>query len=284
MKRSHIPKVNWVSGELTEEKGLFDMQHPALSRIEIFPIKSLDGVTVNGATVLASGALKGDRQYAIVNSQGKFVNGKSTPLIHKLRTTFSADLLTVTLQIQNTDQRETFSLAENRAPLESWLSEYFGQAVSVQENTRTGFPDDLNASGPTIISTATLEALTQWFPGLDSSELRRRFRTNLELSGVPPFWEDCLYGESGDGVPFRIGEVQFLGINPCQRCIVITRNSLDGTADPSFAQKFGQRRKENLPDWAIVTRFNHFYKLAVNTRIATESPSLSLGTGDRLVD
>jgi uncharacterized protein len=258
------------------------MQHPTLSRIELFPIKSLDGVTVNCATVLASGALKGDRQYAIADSQGKFVNGKSTPLIHKLRATFSADLTTVTLQIQNTDRHETFSLDENRAPLASWLSEYFGQAVSLQENAHTGFPDDLNAPGPTIISTATLEALTQWFPELDSTELRRRFRTNLELSGVPPFWEDQLYGESEDGVPFRIGDVQFLGINPCQRCIVITRNSLDGVAYPSFAQKFGQLRKENLPDWAPVKRFNHFYKLAVNTCIATESPSLSLGIGDRI--
>jgi uncharacterized protein len=256
------------------------MQHPTLSRIEIFPIKSLDGVTLDRATLLASGSLKGDRQYAIVNSQGKFVNGKSTPLIHKLRATFSTDLTTVTLQIQNTEQRETFTLAENRDDLESWLSEYFEQSISVQENTNTGFPDDLNALGPTIISTATLEAMTQWFPELDLTELRRRFRTNLELSGVPPFWEDQLYGESEDGVPFHIGDVRFLGINPCQRCIVITRDSLDGTAYPSFAQQFGQHRKENLPDWAPVKRFNHFYKLAVNTRIVTESPCLSLGSGD----
>jgi uncharacterized protein len=258
------------------------MHDPTLARIEIFPIKSLDGVTLDRATLLASGALNGDRQYAIVNSQGKFVNGKSTPLIHKLRATFSADLTTVTLRIQHTDRRETFTLTENRAPLDRWLSEYFGQAVSVQENIHTGFPDDLNAPGPTIISTATLEAMTQWFPELDPAELRRRFRTNLELSGVPSFWEDQLYGESEDGVPFCIGDVRFLGINPCQRCIVPTRSSLEGVAYPSFQKIFGQSRKETLPDWAAVTRFNHFYKLAVNTRIATESPSVSLALGEKV--
>jgi uncharacterized protein len=258
------------------------MQHPTLSRIEIFPIKSLDGVTLDRATFLASGALKGDRQYAIVNSQGKFVHGKSTPLIHKLRATFSTDLTTVTLQIQNTEQRETFTLAENREDLEGWLSEYFGQTANVQENRETGFPDDLNAPGPTIISTATLEAITQWFPALDPIELRRRFRTNLELSGVPSFWEDRLYSESEDEVQFRIGNVQLLGINPCQRCIVPTRSSLEGAAYPSFQKIFGQNRQETLPDWAPVKRFNHFYKLAVNTRIATESSSLSLAIEDKV--
>jgi uncharacterized protein len=258
------------------------MPHPTLSRIEIFPIKSLDGVTLDRATLLESGALKGDRQYAIVNSQGKFVNGKSTPLIHKLRATFSTDLTTVTLQIQNTEQRETFMLAENREDLESWLSEYFGQIVNVRENRETGFPDDLNAPGPTIISTATLEAMTQWFPVLDPTELRRRFRTNLELSGVPPFWEDQLYSELEDGVQFRIADVQLLGINPCQRCIVPTRSSLEGTAYPSFQKIFGQNRQETLPDWAPVKRFNRFYKIAVNTRIATESPSVSLSIGNRV--
>jgi uncharacterized protein len=37
-----------------------------------------------------------------------------------------------------------------------------------------------------------------------------------------------------------------------------------------------------LSDWATVTRFNHFYKLAVNTRIATESSSLSLAIEDKV--
>jgi uncharacterized protein YcbX len=33
---------------------------PTLSPIEIFPVKSLDGVTLQAVTVLPSGALKGD--------------------------------------------------------------------------------------------------------------------------------------------------------------------------------------------------------------------------------
>jgi uncharacterized protein len=260
----------------------FEMDHPTLHRIEIFPIKSLEGVTLDQVSVLPSGALKGDRQYAIFDNQGRFVNGKSTPLIHKLRSTFSIDLSTVTVRVAETDQPETFTLSEPRTDLESWLSEYFGQAVTVQENTMNGFPDDLNAPGPTIISTETLEAVAQWFPDLKIAELRRRFRTNLEIAGTVPFWEDCLFGTAPEGVKFRVGNIDLVGINPCQRCIVPTRDSWNGEAYPSFQQKFVQNRRESLTTWTEISRFNHFYKLAVNTRIADNALCASLHIGDRV--
>ncbi len=237
-------------------------------------------MTLDHISVLPSGALKGDRQFAILDTQGCFVNGKSTALIHKLRATFSPDLNFITLQIARTDQGETFSLSEPRTDLETWLSKYFGKPVTVQENTINGFPDDLNAPGPTLISTETLDTVAQWFPDLDRAELRRRFRTNLEISGAPPFWEDRLFCEAEYGVRFQVGEVTLIGINPCQRCIVPTRSSLDGTAYLSFQKQFGQKRQENLPNWAVIQRFNHFYKLAVNTRLAPDSIGASFNLGD----
>ncbi|MEZ6044348.1 MAG: MOSC N-terminal beta barrel domain-containing protein [Planctomycetaceae bacterium] len=60
---------------------------PILSRIAIYPVKSLDPVWVEKARVLASGALENDRRWSIVNGQGDYVNGKSEPLVHKLRIT-----------------------------------------------------------------------------------------------------------------------------------------------------------------------------------------------------
>jgi hypothetical protein len=258
------------------------MERPILSRIEIFPIKSLDGVSLSQVTVLPSGALQGDRQYAIVDSLGNFINGKSTPAIHKLRTTFTADLTTVT--ISHGGMSETFSLKSDRQDLAAWLSDYFEQPVTVQENTLTGFPDDLNAPGPTIISTATLATVTDWFTSLDLAEVRRRFRTNLELSTPTPFWEERLYGESGAGVEFNIGSVRFMGINPCQRCIVPTRDTLTGERDRTFQQQFTLQRQASLPDWAPRSRFNHFYKLAVNTRAISLGEATSVTIGDLVTE
>jgi uncharacterized protein len=258
------------------------MLQPTLSRIEIFPVKSLDGVALQEATLLPSGALKGDRQYAILDAQGRFVNGKANPLVHRLRATFSDDLSTITLQCQEEAPQETFSLKGDRTPLEAWLSRYFRQPVTVQENIATGFPDDLNAAGPTVTTVATLSTVAGWFPDLDLAEIeiRRRFRTNLEVSNTPAFWEDRLYGEPGSALPFQVGEVMLLGINPCQRCIVPTRNSLNGNGDRGFQQQFVQARNSQLPNWVNRARFNHFYKLAVNTRLANKTQSFHLQLDD----
>lgn len=245
---------------------------PTLSRIEIFPIKSLDGVCLSRSPVLKSGALQGDRQWAMVNPQGRFVNGKSTPLVHRIRAIFSPDLQTVELSQLDRTTCHSFDLYHERPALEQWLSDVLGQEITLQDNLELGFPDDTRSPGPTIISTATLTTLQVAFPDLSLAELRRRFRTNLEISNVPAFWEDQLYGRRDDGVPFRIGSVQLLGVNPCQRCIVPTRDSLEGIATPGFQQQFTAFREAHLPDCVPRDRFNHFYKLAVNTRPAAPLP------------
>ena len=47
-----------------------------ISRILIYPIKSLDGVEVPEVATLASGALAGDRRLALVDANGRVMNGK----------------------------------------------------------------------------------------------------------------------------------------------------------------------------------------------------------------
>lgn len=164
-----------------------------LARIHIYPIKSLDGIAVNRATVLKSGALQFDRQFAIFDERGKFVNGKRNAKVHLLRTSFDFDAWTVSLRVQGTEQTQVFHLTEERTELEAWLSDYFGQKVSLRQNPLSGFPDDTDACEPTIISTATLEALAARFPGISINQMRSRFRANLEIEDVPAFWEaSCL--------------------------------------------------------------------------------------------
>ncbi|MCG9890299.1 MAG: MOSC N-terminal beta barrel domain-containing protein [Thermosynechococcaceae cyanobacterium MS004] len=273
---------------------------PSLTRIEIFPIKSLDGVVVDAVHVLPSGALLGDRQYALTDEQGRFVNGKSTPLIHQLRASYSWDsasgesapTLRVTLWKAGEAAQETFVLSgQCRAPsasesqnpniqndeghksLNAWLSNFFGKPITLRENSVTGFPDDLKANGPTLVSTATLERVATWFPDLTLTDIRRRFRTNLEISGVPPFWEDRLYGDGTQLSIFQVGSTRFVATNPCQRCVVPTRNSWTGEAYLKFQRRFSENREANLPNWAPRSQFNHFYKLAVNTRLAETTVS-----------
>jgi uncharacterized protein len=251
---------------------------PHLTRIDIFPVKSLDGVSISQVRVLASGALEGDRTYALFDGQNRFINAKRTAAIQRLRSTFSADGESVTLAIGGHPPAAPFHIQHQHADLETWLSDYFQQPVSLQANYDLGFPDDTAAAGPTVISTATLQTVADWY-GLPLEEARRRFRTNLEIDGVPAFWEDQLLSSGPEPVRFAIGAVVLEGINPCQRCLVPTRDAFTGAATKSFQTTFAQQRAATLPAWAPPQRFNHFYKLAVNTNI-TDQGGQMLKLGD----
>jgi len=230
---------------------------PFVSRLFIYPIKSLDRAELETITILKSGALKGDREFAIFDASNRFVNGKRNHRIHALRSEFDLATKCVSLRVQGGDRAQTFQLDQERADLEGYLSAYFEFSVIMQQNLETGFPDDLESPGPTIISTATLEAIASWYPDLDVEAVRSRLRANIELSGVPAFWEDRLFTVAEAIVPFQIGTVQFMGINPCQRCIVVTRNAQTGEAYPNFQKIFVAQRRASLPAWTERSRFNH---------------------------
>lgn len=251
----------------------------------MYPVKSLDGFTVDHAEVLASGALRGDRADALVDAAGQFVNGKRDARIHRVRSRFSPDLHHITLWADLTTgitAAQTFHRSRDRAALEAWLSDYFQQPITLQHNGVMGFPDDTASPGPTVISTATLETVATWFD-LSLDETRRRFRTNLEIGGVPPFWEDRLFSDTGSPVEFSIGAVTLLGINPCQRCVVPTRNTLTGAVTAAFVKRFNQERQATMPPFVARSRFNHFYRLAVNTRLAPTEAGKVIRVGDRIL-
>lgn len=253
---------------------------PFLERITVYPIKSFDGMTVAGARVLSSGALEHDRRYALRDAAGNFITGKRQAKVHLLRAAFDAEAQSVLLK--GPDLPSAYHLGKNRQALEACLSTFFAEPVTIVENEEGGFPDDLNAPGPTVVSTATLAEVASWFPGLSTDEVRRRFRANLEIGGVVPFWEDRLVAGPGQVVRFRIGEVWFEGVNPCQRCPVPTRDSHSGQADACFAREFALRRRTTLPSWAPVARFDHFYRLAVNTRLTAGHGGDMLRNGDEV--
>ena len=252
---------------------------PKLAKIIIYPIKSLDGVAVNQATILPSGALQHDRELAIADEKGKIVNAKRTAKIHLVRSQFDLQNKTVSLQLPGTPQ-QVFHLDEERKPLEHWFSDFFGFQVKLQENLFTGFPDDLNSSGPTVVSTATLTEVASWFGDISVEQIRCRFRANIEIDDAPPFWEDQLSAEKGDISPFNIGNVLFEGTYPCQRCPVPTRDAFTGEAYPNFQKIFVEKRKENLPEWASLSQFNHFFRLTANTRISASEAGKILKVGD----
>lgn len=252
-----------------------------LKSVFVHPIKSLDATPVTSATVVENGGLEFDRRYAIVDDDGEYVNGKREPLVHRLRTTVDLDTAVVTLRGGDDDPRR-FHLEDDRGDLEAWLSAFFGRPVSLLRSDEGGFPDDPDASGPTVISTGTLERVASWYDGIDLEGMRRRLRPNLVIDGTPAFWEDRLYEEPGYVVPFTLGGATLHGVNPCQRCVVPTRDPDTGEPTPNFRERFVTRREATLPDWASTAWFDHYFRLMVNTRIPASSWGVDITIGDDL--
>ena len=55
---------------------------PVLSRITIYPVKSLDEIALEKAMITEGGCLLHDREYAISDEEGNFIIGKINPLVH----------------------------------------------------------------------------------------------------------------------------------------------------------------------------------------------------------
>ena len=81
-----------------------------------------------------------------------------------------------------------------------------------------------------------------------------------------------------DGV--SLGAVEFFGQKPCQRCVVPSRSPESGEVIPRFTQIFCERREATLPDFAPRERFDHFYRLAINTSLASAGELSRLAVGD----
>ncbi len=82
---------------------------------------------------------------------------------------------------------------------------------------------------------------------------------------------------------FRIGEVNFEGSNPCARCPVPPRDPHTGVIIPGFQKIFTDYRRSHIPAWCPESRFDHYYRLATNTRVASMEAGKILRVGDSVV-
>lgn len=250
-----------------------------MARLRVFPFKALPGAEVDEAALTPRGGLRRDREFALFDETG-YVNGKRNADVHALRVWYDDTLSSAAFTSVLTGERFVFDLDESPRKLEAWLAGHFGKRISVRRESDGGFPDDTAATGPTIVSTATLELVATWFPGLDAGSVRSRLRTNIEVDGIPAFWEDRLFAAAGTTVPFLVGETLLEGTNPCQRCVVPSRDPDTGAAIPRFAKRVAEQRAALLPAWADASRFDHFHRLAVNTRPAPAQAGRTLRVGD----
>lgn len=249
-----------------------------LSKIFVYPIKALPGVELKAASITEGGALYNDRRWGLVDRKGRMINGKNSKQVFLLQPSFDLQLETVHF-VDSKNVQKSFELADLKG-LSGYFSEALGKPVFLKEDKKQGFPDDLNASGPTVVSEASLEAVASWYPSLSLDDVRARFRVNLELSSAPAFWEDGLFRHNLEPKSLQIGDVAIKASNPCARCAVPIKHPRTGEPHDKFYETFIDKREQTKPNWLDPACFDHWYRLCVNTNIGPEQSAKVLRLGD----
>lgn len=257
--------------------------NPVVDRITIYPVKSLDGISLQKAQIGNGGCLVHDREYAILDSNGKFVNGKSNERVHLLRSAIDFEREVISLRLESETAWNHFHLQKDKAALDEFLSAFFEMPVALYKNALGEFLDIPVKSGVTVLSTASLHAVGSWFNNMDIEETRKRFRATIELTAVPAFWEDKLFLEEGKAIGFKIGDTKLQGICPRARCIVPTRHPETGEAIHGFQKSFAQQRTANLPPGSTLDDYNHGYYLSVDCYIPSSEFGKWIAVGDEVL-
>jgi len=226
----------------------------SLSALNIYPVKSLGGISLNEAEITDRG-LKHDRRWMIVDSDEKFMSQRSHPQMAMLKAKISHNKLILSHKTEDVsplvipikvsysetaivniwDDLVTAFLVGKYA--DEWLSDILDskcRLVYMPDETQR-FVDRSYAAQNEIVSFADAypfliigqSSLDDLNSRLDEKLQMNRFRPNLVFSGGEPYEEDSWK-------KFRIGDIIFEAVKPCSRCSTITvdQETAEVTAEP----------------------------------------------------
>ncbi|RJX68967.1 MOSC domain-containing protein [Vibrio sinensis] len=212
------------------------MSASTLSKINVFPVKSVGGISMSTVWVEKQG-LMFDRRFMVAKADGYMVTARKHPEMVTIKSNLTPDGLIFTaanktpLRIRYSDFKlqesnatvfnDTFIAYTTTDEADDWFSDVLGQRVELlftgeQSNRireKVGHNVSFADGYPMLmISEASLEELNRRSP---EHHVMDQFRPNLVVSGDEPFIEDSWKR-------VRIGEVEFEFVKPCERCILTT--------------------------------------------------------------
>lgn len=217
-----------------------------LSEINIYPIKSLSGISLQSATVEERG-LQFDRRWLLVDETNKFLTQREFPKM----ATVGVEILSDGLRVrQNGDEKkiafkpETNETASVRIwssrcrarvyddATNEWFSDVLGtncRLVLMPEETRRRVNYFYAVHKDDVVSFADgypflivgENSLADLNSRLDTPVPMNRFRPNFVVSDSEPFAED-------DWKQIRIGATVFHVVKPCARCVITTIDQTRG--------------------------------------------------------
>ncbi len=219
-----------------------------LTQINIYPIKSLGGISLSSAMVEKRG-LRYDRRWMLINSNNDFMTQRQYPKMALLQPSLEDRFLVINhkkekitslkIPIQNHSNEEIevpiwddFCIALTISKeIDEWFSKtlnvscrlvYMPDSTSRQVDPKYSPQEKIvsfaDAYPFLIIGEKSLEDLNS---RLVTPVPMNRFRPNFVFNGGEPFVEDIFNN-------FKIGTIPFQGVKPSARCVVTTVNQDTG--------------------------------------------------------
>lgn len=222
-----------------------------ISEINIYPIKSLGGISLNKSVVQEKG-LQYDRRWMLVDENGKFFTQREFPKMATFKVSLENEGLRVSLENENLlipfEENET----ANEIQVEVWNSKFTAQTLqnsinqwfsnALETNCRLvrmnqnsnrlvnpvyavrKFQDKVSfADGYPfmLIGENSLEDLNS---RLEKPLLMNRFRPNFVVKNSEAFAED-------NWKQIKVGNIAFHIVKPCERCVMTTIDQAKGVSD-----------------------------------------------------
>lgn len=231
-----------------------------VSKITIYPVKSLAGAYPSEAEVVQTG-FRHDREWMIVNAEGYFLTQREHPRMARIGVSASRDGLRLEIPghgplvvpvIEQGPRRsvqvwnDTCEIVDQGDAAAEVLSEYLGRSCRlvrmppdsrrelgssyrVSDDIHVGFAD---AAPFLLISQASLDDLNS---RLNTPVAMSRFRPNIVVDGGSAFQED-------EWQRIRIGDTVFRVVRDCIRCEIITVDQEAGTKEVEPMETLGTYR------------------------------------------
>lgn len=220
----------------------------SISRLYVYPIKSLGGIELSSAKLTDRG-IEHDRRWMLVGEDNRFLTQREFPKLALLRTAIYANELIVSEKGNDSEKinlhlyptgtdlvsvqiwDDVCEAIEMSKEVNEWFSNKVGFACKlvympdeskrkvdkdyVLHNDITGFSD---AFPVLMIGQASLDDLNS---RLELPVPMNRFRPNIVFTGGDPYEEDTMKH-------FQINGVDLYAVKPCARCVVTTTDQETG--------------------------------------------------------
>lgn len=259
---------------------------PIITELNLYPIKSCAGIALREATITSAGLMSDhiyDREWMVIDSDGKFLTQREHPKMSLIRPQFNADTLelrapgmlrlqipldlpdpehAVTLNVQVWDDTVKAYDCDDMTAL------WFSKALGVDCRLVRFHPDAKRVANPQwtggveaptlfsdgypllVISEASLADLNEKLIAQGREALpMNRFRPNIVVGGTGAFDED--FAES-----ITIDAVILKPVKPCPRCPIPSVDQTTGQVGPDPLDILQSYRANPKVDGAITFGMN----------------------------